>query len=155
MHVCMRRKTPSTADLFIENYPQTADVPAMGDRPRLRSWFSPYKIYDVGGVWILDVAACSQHRDGSVLCVSRNVTAPPSMTARERRATCYHPIAGTSAVECRFSMEWSAVAGNYPCTHTQVINFVLVWRHKRVVVCDNTSPFTSYFKIPWEIWNYA
>ena len=60
--VCVRGKTPSTADLSIENYPQTADVPAMGDRPRLRSWFSPYKIYDVGGVWILDVAACSQHR---------------------------------------------------------------------------------------------
>ena len=58
----VRGKTPSTADLSIENYPQTADVPAMGDRPRLRSWFSPYKIYDVGGVWILDVAACSQHR---------------------------------------------------------------------------------------------
>ena len=47
---CGRGKTPSTADLSIENYPQTADVPAMGDRPRLRSWFSPYKIYDVGGV---------------------------------------------------------------------------------------------------------
>ena len=89
-------------DLSIENYPQTADVPATGDRPRLRSWFSPYKIYDVGGVWILDVTACSQHRVDQSYVYRRNVTAPPSMTARERRATCYHPIAGTSAVECSF-----------------------------------------------------
>ena len=68
------------------------------------------------------------------------------MTARERRATCYHPIAGTSR-GLNVVFLWSGLRLQ-AITHahtTQVINFVHVWRHKRVVVFVFVFVFAFFF----------